>query len=161
AGFLTPRIDAFNRLVRRSLVVLSTLLAAVAAISFGTETWSERHAEARLPANPRRAPNVILIVLDTVRGDSLGFAGSGRGTRPDRDRLAARGVRFDRAYATAPWPAPSHASMFTGRWSHELSVGWDRPLNGTFPTLAEFLAARGYATAGFVANTTYCSSETG
>jgi arylsulfatase A-like enzyme len=51
--------------------------------------------------------------------------------------------------------------MFTGRWSHELSVGWDRPLDGTFPTLAEFLAARGYATAGFVANTTYCSSETG
>jgi arylsulfatase A-like enzyme len=161
AGFLTSRIDSFNRLVRRSLVMLSALLAAVSALSFGAQSWSERSAMARLPAGPRRVPNVILIVLDTVRADSLGFSGSGRGTSPNLDRLAARGVRFDRAYATAPWTAPSHASMFTGRWSHELSVGWDRPLDETFPTLAEFLAARGYATAGFVANTTYCSSETG
>jgi arylsulfatase A-like enzyme len=51
--------------------------------------------------------------------------------------------------------------MFTGRWPHELSVGWDRPLDRSSPTLAEFLEDRGYATAGFVANTTYCSYETG
>jgi arylsulfatase A-like enzyme len=51
--------------------------------------------------------------------------------------------------------------MFTGKWCHELSVGWDRPLDRASPTLAEFLAERGYATAGFVANTTYCSYETG
>src|SRR5262249_2842244 len=50
AGFLTPRIDAFNRLAGRSLVVLTALLAAVAAISFGAQTWSERRAMARLPA---------------------------------------------------------------------------------------------------------------
>ena len=40
-------------------------------------------------------------------------------------------------------------------------MGWNRPLDATSPTLAEFLGARGYATAGFVANTTYCSYETG
>jgi arylsulfatase A-like enzyme len=51
--------------------------------------------------------------------------------------------------------------MLTGRWPHELSVGWDRPLDGARPTLAEYLGGRGYATAGFVANTTYCSYETG
>jgi arylsulfatase A-like enzyme len=97
---------------------------------------------------------VLLIVLDTVRGDRLGVA-------PNLTRLSARGVRFDRALSTAPWTAPSHASMFTGRWPHELSVGWNGPLDATYPTLAEFLAARGYHTAGFVANTTYCSYETG
>ena len=43
--------------------------------------------------------------------------------------------------------------MFTGQWCHQLSVSWDRALDATFPTLAEYLTAHGYATAGFVANT--------
>ena len=48
--------------------------------------------------------------------------------------------------------------MMTGRWPHELSVGPDLPLDGTFPTLAEALGREGYATAGFVGNTFYCSA---
>jgi len=51
--------------------------------------------------------------------------------------------------------------MFTGRWLHELSAGWLTPLDRTHPTLAEFLRDRGYATAGFVANTFYCGSDSG
>src|SRR5262249_5781038 len=66
-----------------------------------------------------------------------------------------------RVASTTSWTLPSHASMFTGRWPHELSVGWLNPLDGTFPTLAEFLGARGYATAGFAANFWYCASDTG
>jgi arylsulfatase A-like enzyme len=104
---------------------------------------------------------VILIVLDTVRAESLGLYGYGRDTTPQLAKLASRGVRFDRAFSTAPWTAPSHASLFTARWPHELTIGWDHPLDATYPTLAEDLGSRGYATAGFVANTTYCSYETG
>ena len=63
--------------------------------------------------------------------------------------------------ATAPWTLPSHAGMFTGRWPHELSADWFHALDSTHPTLAETLRARGYNTAGFVANTLYCGSETG
>jgi arylsulfatase A-like enzyme len=44
---------------------------------------------------------------------------------------------------------------------HELSVGWLTPLDKTRPTLAEFLYSRGYATAGFIANTSYCASDSG
>ena len=51
--------------------------------------------------------------------------------------------------------------MFTGRWPHELSVGWRTPLDAAAPTVAEFLRARGYATAGFIANTTYCAADSG
>jgi arylsulfatase A-like enzyme len=104
---------------------------------------------------------VILIVLDTVRADSLGIYGYARDTTPNLSKLAGRGVRFDRAFSTAPWTAPSHASLFTGRWPSEISVGWNRPMDGSHATLAEVLAGRGYSTAGFVANTTYCSEETG
>jgi arylsulfatase A-like enzyme len=75
--------------------------------------------------------------------------------------LAARGARFDRAVAPSPWTLPSHASMFTGRWPWELSVGIDRALDGRYPTLAEYLGARGYATGGFAANTVFCTTEYG
>jgi arylsulfatase A-like enzyme len=51
--------------------------------------------------------------------------------------------------------------MFTGRWPHELSVGWRTPLDASAPTVAEFLRDRGYATAGFIANTTYCAADSG
>ena len=51
--------------------------------------------------------------------------------------------------------------MFTGRWLHELSVGWLTPLDRKYPTLAGFLGDRGYATAGFVANTFYCGTSSG
>jgi len=51
--------------------------------------------------------------------------------------------------------------MFTGRWPHDLSVGWRTPLDATWPTVAGFLRDRGYATAGFIANTSYCAAESG
>ena len=101
---------------------------------------------------------MLLVVLDTVRADRLSLYGYGRDTTPNLARLAERGVVFNEARSAAPWTLPSHASLFTGRWPHELNVSGDRPLDGTFPTLAEFLAKHGYATAGFVGNTYFCNS---
>jgi arylsulfatase A-like enzyme len=66
-----------------------------------------------------------------------------------------------RAISASSWTLPSHASMFTGRWPHDLSVGWRTPLDATWPTVAEFLRDRGYATAGFIANTSYCAVDSG
>ncbi len=63
--------------------------------------------------------------------------------------------------ATAPWTLPSHSSLLTGCWPHELATGKARPLDADVPTLAEALAARGYLTAGFVANYFFCSHQHG
>ncbi len=76
-------------------------------------------------------------------------------------RSAERGIRFDRVVATCSWTLPSHASMFTGRWPHDLSPGFFTPLDRSHPTLAEFLGSQGYATAGFIANYSYCASDSG
>ena len=100
-------------------------------------------------------------MLDTVRRDRLSLYGYRRPTTPNLERLAKNGIRFDRARATAPWTLPSHASFFTGRWPHELDVQWLTPLRTSAPLLAEYMGSRGYATAGFVANTGYCSYDTG
>ncbi len=51
--------------------------------------------------------------------------------------------------------------MFTGRWPHELSASWRTPLDQTFPTVAGYLGKQGYATAGFVANLSYCAWDSG
>jgi arylsulfatase A-like enzyme len=51
--------------------------------------------------------------------------------------------------------------MFTGRWPHELGVGWKTPVRDGVPTLAGYLASRGYDAAGFAANLDHCSRETG
>ena len=99
-------------------------------------------------------------MLDTVRFDHLSLYGYGRDTTPNLVRWAKQGVRFEQARAAAPWTLPSHASMFTGWWPHELDVERLDRLDPTCTTLAEFLH-RGYATAGFVANPLLCGSKSG
>jgi arylsulfatase A-like enzyme len=141
------------RLVRRGLPALVVLVIVLACLGPGRE----KLAEHRLVQAPTGSPNVLFIVLDTVRAESLSAYGYNRDTSPNLTRLAQRGVRFDQARTPAAWTLPSHASMFTGRWPYELSTRPDRPLDDTYPTLAEVLRDRGYATAGFVGNTYFCN----
>ena len=98
--------------------------------------------EAARPMPAAGSPNVLLVIFDTVGASHLSLYGHDRRTSPTVDELAARGVRFDRAQAPSPWTLPSHASMFTGRWPHELSAGWLTPLDGTHKTVAEFMGSR-------------------
>ena len=100
-----------------------------------------------------------MLVLDTVAASHASVNGYNRATTNTLSELATRGIRFDCARSTSSWTLPSHASMFTGRWYHELSLGWLTPFDHQKPTIAEFLGNHGYATAGFIANTWYCGSE--
>ena len=136
-------------------------LVLILASSFFVADWLKQRREAGTALPPSDTPNVLLIVLDTVRQDHLSLYGYQRPTTPSLVRLARRGIRFDSARATAPWTLPSHASLFTGRWPHELGSGWVTPIRNEFPTLAGYLGSHGFATAGFVANAQYCSYATG
>lgn len=159
---LAPRhrrlLDRLAPRVAGALALLVLLLGA----GYNAVAWGREHrALASLPASRAGAPNVLLLIWDTVRASSLGLYGYPRPTTPFLLELATRGVTFDQAFSTAPWTLPSHAGIFTGRWAHELSAGWRTPLNGRWPTLAEALENDGYATAGFVANTHYTAAESG
>jgi len=161
ARMLTAHAGGFLRFVRRTtawMVVSIALMAAGVHLGVGL---AERRALALLPPAPREAPNVLLIVLDTVRAQSLSLYGYDRPTTPQLKRFAKTGVIFERALSTSPWTLPSHASMFTGRYPHETSANWQSALDTTHPTLAQFLNAHGYVTAGFTANLVYGSSEHG
>ncbi len=152
---------AFLRLVRRTVPLLAGALLAIALTTIGGRAWSEHRAATALSPAPLGARNVLLIVWDTVRAGNLSLYDYERPTSPNLEQLAGRGVRFDLAFSTSSWTLPSHASLFTGRWPHELGVDWKLPLRGDVPTLAEYLANHGYDTAGFAANLDYCTRETG
>lgn len=158
---LKGRSTALVPWVRATLPWMAAIPVILAGFTAYSEATSERRAWGRLPASPPAASNVLFIVLDNVRADSMSLYGYERPTTPRLAALARTGIRFDSARSPAPWTLPSHASMFTGQWPHRLSVDWMRGLDGTYPTLAEFLAGQGYATAGFVANTYYCNARYG
>ncbi|MEO8429871.1 MAG: sulfatase-like hydrolase/transferase [Acidobacteriota bacterium] len=95
-------------------------------------------------------PNVLLITVDTLRPDALGWTG-GRNPTPAIDRLAAEGFRFRGAVSPVPLTLPSHASILTGLLPRRHGVRDNgQILASATPTLARTLKARGYATAAFV-----------
>jgi arylsulfatase A-like enzyme len=158
--FIDGRRPGFQRLVLGSFVAAGAIVLGLAGSIWTIDRQKQAREDARA-FPPPGSPNVLLIVLDTVAAKHLSLHGYNRRTSATLSELATRGTRFDSARAASSWTLPSHATMFTGRWAHELSVGWFTPLDQKHPTLAEFLGDRGYATAGFVANTYYCGSDTG
>ena len=95
-----------------------------------------------------RPPNVVLIVVDSLRADALGPQASLPSVSPRIDRLAAEGLRFERAVAPASWNLPSLSSLVTSTypWVH----GQGAPAaKADLTTLAEAFSRAGYRTAAF------------
>jgi arylsulfatase A-like enzyme/Tfp pilus assembly protein PilF len=96
------------------------------------------------PAAPQTS--ILLVTLDTTRADAIRAD-----TTPSFLALAARGRRFNFAYAAVPQTLPSHLSMLSGLYPAGHGVHENaRPLANTQPLLAERLKAAGYRTAAFV-----------
>jgi arylsulfatase A-like enzyme len=105
------------------------------------------------PAPPKDAPNLLLIVADTLRADRLGCYGSTRGLTPFLDELATRSTVFHRAYAQSSWTEPSVGSLFTSRFPGQHGATfWHSSLAPGARTLAEVLHAHAYDTGGWSGN---------
>lgn len=104
-----------------------------------------------------KRPNVVFVLLDTVRHDHLRAYGYDRDTAPQLDRhLVAKGLVAENAYSQAPWTLPSAVSYLTSRYPGEL-LGHDPAAYGIpaeVPSLPEVLQRLGYRTAGFIGNPT-------
>ena len=144
--------------VRRALPAAAVVVLGAGAIQGGATAFREGRA-GRIGAGDH--PNVVLLILDTVRARSMGPWGTDAGATPEMDQLAREAVTFRWAISPSPWTLPAHASLFTGRWPQELSAGWTRPLDAAHPTLAEVMTAEGYRTGGFVGNLLQASHHTG
>lgn len=148
-------------ILRRGALALAAVFVLLGGGSEAKRAWDTRRALAGLGAISNDAPNVLLLILDTVRASSMSVYGAPRPTTPRLAAWAKRGVTFDHAYATAPWTLPSHASMFTGRYASEHSADWTSRLDATHRTLAEAMRDAQYATGGFVGNLLANNYETG
>ncbi len=98
--------------------------------------------------------NLVFVVIDTLRWDHVGeYHPNARDLSPALDAFAQRAVRFERAYASAPWTRPSIGSMLTGLHpSRHGGIAVDQPLPDSVETLPEMLRSEGYDTAGVVSN---------
>ena len=100
--------------------------------------------------SPSPPANLLILTIDTLRPDALGWV-AGANDTPDLDRLAAEGFAFPAAVAPAPLTLPSHSSLMTGLVPRRHGVRDNGQTLGPGPaTLAERLAARGWTTAAFV-----------
>jgi len=103
------------------------------------------------PHSSAKAPNIILITLDTTRADRMGFLGSRRGLTPNLDALARDSAIFTRAYAHVPLTPPSHATILTGTYPQFNKVNeMQSALAADLPYAPEILQAHGYHTAAFL-----------
>jgi len=130
-------------------VILAVPLLRTAMVGgLATVDTSER------PAAPAGAPDVVFVVLDTVRAKSMSAYGYERPTSPNFDAFAAEGALFTKAQAPATWSLPAHASLFTGHFpsSHNTHLE-HRFLDDRLPTIAEAFQQEGYQTLAFTANT--------
>lgn len=109
-------------------------------------------------------PDVVLVLVDTLRADRLGCLGNERGLTPAIDRLAAQGVLFEAASSHAPWTLPATASLFTSLPPRQHGAGGQLPdwtaLAPDVETLAEHFADAGYAT-GAVFNVAFLGEAFG
>ncbi len=127
----------------RPWIVLSGVALAMAAV-LALRPWAE--------ASP---PNVVLIVLDSLRRDHLGAYGYRTPTTPVLDGLAAESLVVEDASANAPWTKPSVGTLFTSLMPAQHRAIYERPrsrLADGQVTIAEVFAGAGYATAGFSEN---------
>src|SRR5215510_12406740 len=100
-----------------------------------------------------RPPNVLFIVIDTLRADRLGVYGNSRGLTPFLDELAQRGTIFANAYAPSSWTIPSVASLMTSRYpSQHHVIGFGNRIREQEVTITEALQPLGYVAGGLSAN---------
>ena len=125
------------------------------------------------PPSDSLPPNVVVILIDTLRPDYLGIYGHEPETAPFLSRIAARSTVFTRAFSTSSWTAPSTASLFTSVYPHrhgvhtgflahkqqvealkrdgEATIEVNR-IADDLTTLPEFFRDQGYATFGMASN---------
>lgn len=131
------------------------LAFALACAGIGALACEQPRRDEEAPGAPaeERPPNVILIVVDTLRADHLSHYGYPRPTAAALDEFRAESTLYTRAYATAPWTGPSTISIHTGLSPirHGANAHGDK-VPAEANTLAEILSDAGYSTHGISYN---------
>jgi arylsulfatase A-like enzyme len=157
--FAAPQQERVTAWLRGRAWVVPAVIALAFLGARGWEYAGEAWRARSLPAPPQNAPNVLIVLLDTVRADRFAPHRAASLT-PYLDRIGGRGVRFDNAWSTTSWSLPSQVSVLTGRYPHEHESDWPAArMAARFPSLAEVFARLGYATGAFSSNSAWTTPE--
>ncbi len=154
AGLAWRSADSIAHHPLRALLVA---LTAVLALT-GAGRWATR-TPLPTPATAANRPDVLLVIIDTLRADHLGAYGYNKDISPHLDALAARGLRYTAAGSPASWTLPAFGSFATGRYPAVHGAGANdgerstqAGLGPSLPTLAERMQQVGYRTGAIVTN---------
>ncbi len=149
--------ETFNLSVKADAVVTLRLEAPDAPPGFAialSELLVTTRASVPVQTSSPEAPNLVFVVLDTLRMDRTSLADPTLGTTPVLSDLATNGTTFDRAFSTSPWTWPSTASLLTGKLppAHGVLDRFSCFLSEDLDTLPELAQRAGLRTAGYSTN---------
>jgi arylsulfatase A-like enzyme len=147
-----------QRTSSKNLLAGIFLICAIVTIA---DAYIDRKANLPPHTPASKQPNILLIVVDTLRSDFISAYGFPHPITPNIDALAHEGVVYENAISPSPWTTPSHASLFTGQYPSRNGVdGRNILLDPASKTLAAELSRSGFQTAGFI-NNVYIRRQTG
>lgn len=174
-----------SRFSRRDLLKLGTLLGGAAFLPSAAASITNRlptppdptktpsparqqpgvlmdQLPARIARSRSTRPNVLLLVLDTVRADHLSCYGYERSTTPNLEAFAQYARKYTNTMASGSFTLPNHASLFCGLpvSAHGTTFG-HQFLDKRFVTLASLLQNSGYQTAAWSCNSFYAGPRCG
>ena len=165
ASFVGRWFYEYWQSVRSWMPRVGGAFAVLAIVAFagiaGTARSREQSAIKSLPPVQPGTPNVIVVVVDTLRADHLSAYGYSRPTSPYLEQLAREGVQFSDAISPSSWTLPAHQSLLSGRYPHEHGKVREQVVNQNLPELGNSLAAKGYRTGAFSANTDFFCRRAG
>jgi arylsulfatase A-like enzyme len=142
-------------MLKKMLIIV--IILAIASMSISTIMAFKKKSRLNLPesnsSSNEAEPNIILIVIDTLRADFLSCYGYPKKTSPYIDTMSTKGILFEKAYASSPWTLTSVASILTSLYPFAHHVDdFESVLDDSFETLPEVLKKCGYSTYAFIAN---------
>jgi arylsulfatase A-like enzyme len=147
-----------HRTLSKNLLAGLFLICTIVTIA---DAYIDRKANLPGHASASKQPNILLIVVDTLRWDFISAYGFPHPLTPNIDALAQEGVLYENAISASPWTTPSHASLFTSQYPSRNGVdGRNIILDPASKTLAAELSRIGFQTAGFI-NNVYIRRQTG
>jgi arylsulfatase A-like enzyme len=160
AARILPDGEARSRMVKSFVPWMVAVVFVVGAAVELSTSWAEQRQVNSLALPAPNAPNVVVVIVDTLRADRLSSYGYPKPTSPTISRLAHEGAQFDWAFSSASWSLPSHVSLLTGLYPTEHGAQIER-YDGRYPFVSEAFLERGYRTGVISANSVVFSRAWG
>ncbi len=146
----------YNNKLFACLILMAIPALIALAILFTNVTSVEAQVKESVSIADNEAsdlPNIVFILIDTLRADHLSCYGYDKSTSPTIDSVAEKGIRFNNAFSQSSWTKPSVSSIFSSKYcsQHNCNTVWNI-LNDNIVTLPEYLKSYGYNTFAFSAN---------